>query len=157
MECFKCHAESSNGSKFCSNCGKSFQNTVVRGESDTSTNSKKEAWSHPESIAAYKSIKNGKLNTNLILYGVTILSMIIFSEFGLLVYTFSGLLVLAFFMYNLSYDLNSTEYYSIKYSKVDGQHRCIYCGNKGIYKSTVYKEGTLISKCSSCQKFLFSS
>ncbi len=54
--------------------------------------------------------------------------------------------------------LSEKDYYSIPYSRdAGGSHRCIFCGHRGIWKSTVYQTNTVVSKCSKCQELLFTS
>ena len=36
-----------------------------------------------------------------------------------------------------------------------GVHRCIFCGNRGIYRQGQYKTNNTHSNCSKCQKHLF--
>lgn len=53
---------------------------------------------------------------------------------------------------------NEQEYYSLPNTKNDnGQHQCLFCGHRGIYKSTIYKTNTVVSKCSKCEEELFRS
>lgn len=52
--------------------------------------------------------------------------------------------------------LTKNQYYSLKSSRnKNGEHQCIFCGNKGIYKSTIYKTSSVVHKCSKCQQTLF--
>lgn len=37
----------------------------------------------------------------------------------------------------------------------DGSHACVYCGNPGIYRSTVYRTNLVRCACSKCGKRLF--
>lgn len=47
--------------------------------------------------------------------------------------------------------LTANEYYSIVHSRYrNGQHRCIKCGSKGIYKSTPYRSNRTNCQCSKC-------
>lgn len=51
---------------------------------------------------------------------------------------------------------NEREYYSVPGSKdARGQHRCIHCGHRGIYKHGKYKSNTKFSDCSKCRKNLW--
>lgn len=52
--------------------------------------------------------------------------------------------------------LTSDYYYMIDKSKdKHGNHRCIYCGGKGVHKRTIYKTDDVVAKCTKCQKTLF--
>lgn len=49
------------------------------------------------------------------------------------------------------------EYYSVPGSMdTDGNHRCIFCGNKGIYHHGKYKSYVKYADCSKCKKNLWS-
>ena len=52
--------------------------------------------------------------------------------------------------------LSQAEYYSITGScDHNGEHRCIFCGNKGIYRQGEYAGNTKYAQCSKCQEALF--
>lgn len=52
--------------------------------------------------------------------------------------------------------LSHTQYYALEGTQgPDGEHRCVLCGWKGIYRSTVYKTNTVHCKCAKCKTLLF--
>lgn len=52
--------------------------------------------------------------------------------------------------------LTQAEYYSISGSRrPDGKHRCIFCGNPGIYTQGEYAGSTKYAQCSKCREPLF--
>ncbi len=63
----------------------------------------------------------------------------------LTLFAFSG------FMWNMT----ERQYYSLPGTGSPSQHRCVLCGNKGIYRSTIYKTNTVRHICSKCRTELF--
>ena len=59
--------------------------------------------------------------------------------------------------------IRQSQYYSLPGSRFgDGDHRCIFCGNRakdgrGIYTHGQYKSSTKFHECSKCKKVLFAS
>jgi hypothetical protein len=52
--------------------------------------------------------------------------------------------------------LNSSEYRALPDAlNQHGEHQCLFCGGRGIYKSTIYRTNTVLCKCSKCKKHLF--
>lgn len=172
MQCFKCQHDNQKGSKFCSKCGKNFQShkaTQLEYNKSTDSNiSNREHVNYPQQNAldALKKIEEEKSsNINKLWLGY----FIIIISFGILSFLDSFSKYNSFFMFvgfaltilNIIITshikkLSDTQYYSIPMSKnSQGQHRCIFCGNKGIYKSTIYKTNTTVNACSKCQEVLY--
>lgn len=68
--------------------------------------------------------------------------------------------VAAIFLYTMQSNgyrwLFSSEYYSITGSTdQDGQHRCIFCGHKGIFRQGQYRSNATYASCSKCKTSLF--
>lgn len=52
--------------------------------------------------------------------------------------------------------LSEKEYYSFTGSRtVNGDHQCLFCGHKGIYKKGEYGTQNVYASCSKCKKQLF--
>jgi hypothetical protein len=52
--------------------------------------------------------------------------------------------------------LSPSEYYSFPGARFEsGQHRCIFCGAKGIYRRGEYKTNNKYAQCSQCESPLF--
>lgn len=52
--------------------------------------------------------------------------------------------------------LNNKQYHSLEgATKTNGSHQCLFCGNTGVYKSTVYKTHITECSCSQCEKHLY--
>jgi len=52
--------------------------------------------------------------------------------------------------------LRVAEYYQVPGSKSeDGEHLCIFCGGRGIYKHTIYQTYSTLADCSKCKKNLW--
>ena len=77
-------------------------------------------------------------------------------------YVFIGILVITdiflLILIEALSTINAAEYRSLPHStSADGQHRCIYCGGRGIYKHGQYKSNTVWHDCSKCGVTLFTS
>ncbi len=52
--------------------------------------------------------------------------------------------------------LHRDHYYTLSSSMTrNGNHQCIFCGGRGIYRSTIYRTNITIARCTSCQRILF--
>lgn len=171
MKCFKCQHDNPNKSNFCSKCGKKFQSKNYKdiqlnnGEKEKFIQSNI-IYPQQESINALKLIKEKKSSMiNKIWFGyVTIISTLAiinifvhiegYTQFFIFFGIFLTILILVLTQ-NMQ-RLSENQYYSIPISLDEKeQHRCIFCGNKGIYKSTIYKTNTTVNACSKCKEVLF--
>ncbi|ATB42945.1 hypothetical protein CYFUS_008424 [Cystobacter fuscus] len=56
----------------------------------------------------------------------------------------------------LSMRVSASNYYSIPHSNdAEGEHRCIFCGNRGIWRKGVCRTNDKIANCSKCKAQLF--
>lgn len=52
--------------------------------------------------------------------------------------------------------VRESEYYALPHSRdYAAQHRCIHCGNRGIYRKGEYRSTNTYAYCSKCGAFLF--
>ena len=67
------------------------------------------------------------------------------------------LVVAAFIYFGMVGDwMTPYEYYSIRGSRyANGDHRCVYCGWRGIWRKGEYQGNTTYCRCSKCKKALF--
>ena len=69
---------------------------------------------------------------------------------------FVAIISLILILAALSCQLTNKQYHSLKGTINDsGEHQCVFCGNKGIYKSTPYKTNITECRCSKCKEHLF--
>lgn len=158
MKCFKCEHVNTAGSQFCSKCGRDFhskKNNHKKSQPDTQK--------FPEEQAV--SMYNARLQEKK--YNSAFVAIVYLFAVGLTYYInakdmhafliISGIIsmfaLVGFFQRkHMTYDY----YYTIPTSKdINGQHQCILCGNKGIYKSTIYRTSTVVHSCSKCSQPLF--
>lgn len=160
MECFKCHHENQKDSKFCSKCGKGFQRKTDKKEIISSHYPQKEA------LNFLKSIEEKKQKTYVKLCGGFLISIILSGSLMFItdhleymtfyIYFTIFLMIISLLLNSKLKKLSDNEYYTIPTSQDnDGQHHCIFCGNKGIYKNTIYKTNTTINSCSKCKEVLY--
>jgi hypothetical protein len=167
MECFKCHTKMPDGSKFCSNCGKSFQKKDANFNSQDSSkenNATNSGWPRQESIDAFNNIVISRKKTfskiRRFLWLVILIGSVYFyvteeKKLQDTVLIISAVLCIAVLFVRPG-RLSSGQYYSIPHSKgSDGKHRCIWCGNRGIYKHGEYKTNNTYFDCSKCSAALY--
>lgn len=81
-----------------------------------------------------------------------IASFLFFKEALIFVFIIGIILILS----SLKTHLNSHQYHLLVDSKsLNGKHQCIFCGNKGIYRSTPYRTNITECRCSKCKEHLF--
>lgn len=70
---------------------------------------------------------------------------------------FFGLFIGALlFLGGIKSTLSAKAYYRLPGTQgVDGEHRCVMCGWRGIYRSTIYKTQTVTASCAKCKTHLF--
>lgn len=155
MKCFDCNHENENGSKFCSNCGKNFR---------PKRNDNKINQVYPDANAIKMHADRLKERANspfkmIVLYLSSLVFMLFMSNgnfkyFGIAALVL-GLLSLTLYL-KIKKSVDEQFYYTIPTSKDEhGNHRCIFCGNKGIHKSTIYRTSTTVNTCTKCRTGLF--
>ncbi len=144
---------------FCSHCG------TPRGAAKKQIKTFTPALQTPEGRRVYAQILQEKKNKNR----WTLLFIFLNLAVGALLY-FNGLfsthmlawltpLIILFLLLGVFAHIGSwhhKDYLRIPGSTDDkGEHRCIHCGHKGIYRSTIYKTNTTLANCASCRKHLW--
>lgn len=163
MKCFKCEHNNQKKALFCSNCGRDFKGKNKNpSQSIQKDNSSFIQYPHQESITQFNSITQKKKKTSFIIWGLfavtVILSLFISHEItALLPLLLIGLVITAI-AHGFIKKVSEKQYYSLVGARdSSGQHRCVWCGNIGIYKRTIYKTTTTVSSCSKCKHELFSN
>lgn len=160
MKCFKCNHENTKGSKFCSNCGKHFHKKKTQVEKDTI---KSVTYPNEEAVKLHTAKQKERAYNSTIIWSIYIVILVlifIFSAGQIMAVVLGGLFSLVFALtFALATKTVTPEYYySLPGSKnLHGEHTCIFCGNRGIYKSTIYKTNITVNACSKCKKPLFNN
>lgn len=167
MQCFFCNAVSTVEANFCGTCGRHFRSQADHGNrpKDARWSNMKSPYPHDESINQWHELKRQRLSLALTWVGVLGLSAILIGRF----YLGSNLSsLISFFpvVFGLIIGINvfiyvkrvrGKHYYGIAHSRDNnGNHRCIFCGNRGIYKQGEYKTNNTHCHCSKCEKLLYS-
>lgn len=171
MQCVQCDHKLPKVGLFCSFCGQEIEKSNF--EKKNLPKPKKKKRSNDElmkisldSLAVLKSrIRNHAVNRNwtmlgcILLYTLSLTVVIIFAD---LKYIFDHAILLApylvfiVFLKSPTRSITRKEYYTIAHSSNEhGAHRCIFCGNRGIYIRGQYKSDVKHSQCSRCGKTLF--
>jgi hypothetical protein len=161
MKCFQCNHESRPGSRFCGNCGRNFQKrAAIIGPAPAQ-------WPHAESIDAWKRLFTQKtlavIKVLRVLWCVSIIGLAgywISLGHAWMIYQLAWVIPVVIVIHGIIRvtALSSPQYYSLPFSKGQGgEHRCIFCGNRGIRRRGEYKTTITYSNCSKCGQQLFVS
>lgn len=161
MKCFSCQAECPSAARFCPNCGRDFRPKKPE---------RREAPSHDmarmreESLRQLQLLRAKKSERSVWVCGVALAVAVMLTGliwFGIPqpgVLLFAGVVPLflggAVAMYLKA--MRSSDYYAIAHSRDSaGHHRCIWCGNKGIWRQGEYATNNTHHRCSKCQVHFF--
>lgn len=151
MNCPKCKTLSGPAASFCMNCG---FNLVSYGERKKKENDARVGM-RAESMAGLDKVKAGKTKWCFIFVGVggtlaVICGSLANSTTALIVLGVTGLACY------LAMRFDSDDYYSVPHSRdAQGNHRCIYCGARGVYKQGEYKTQKTHASCTKCETHLY--
>ena len=157
MNCFNCRAECAPSSAFCSRCGRSLSPKENSPISSLKNQKTRMDGGYParETLDALIALRKKRLGQISVLCG---LAAVVAAAAAIFLGPFTVLFVVVpalwfgFWLYGIS----SKDYYALPYARDEsGNHRCIFCGNKGIYRKGEYKTNNTHSSCSKCQKHLF--
>jgi predicted RNA-binding Zn-ribbon protein involved in translation (DUF1610 family) len=169
MECYDCHHHNPPGSKFCSNCGKSFVSRKQGARNDRPQREQREPrvqrepdYPHKEGLAALDEWEKRRLTLQLQLSGVTAVIVVVgclgtlfTKESAIFIVCMVLALIMGAWIATLT-TRSSSDYYELPGSTDEhGDHRCIHCGHRGIYRRTPYATQSTIASCSKCQAELF--
>lgn len=183
-KCFDCGAEFQPGARFCSQCGRNFRaatggrrrepqkaaspqgapphsESILRAENGGRHREPPKAASpqgdypYSESIDAWEALKASKRNTAMWIFAVgAVLTVAATAVFGVTAAMVGGVMTLIVIM--ISMRVSASAYYAIPHSlDAKGEHRCIFCGNRGIWRKGVYRTNNKIANCSKCKAELF--
>lgn len=157
MECFYCTTAYTPGAAFCSACGRSLRPKEYS-SSPPLVNKKNQicgGYPHPETLDALVALRKKRLGQISVLCGLAVVASAAAAVFfGAIAALFVVVpaLGIGFWLYRIS----SKDYYALPHARdASGNHRCIFCGNKGIYRKGEYKTNNTHRSCSKCQKHLF--
>lgn len=168
--CLECKAELSSDAEFCHKCGnpvssppsqEAASGRSCRGQPDPEllAKSRAEHATLRADILSKARAKAGKAIT-FFLASCYVLAMFWAEDSGsngfYYFLAFYGVVILTSIFMGRDRWLSQAEYYSITGSRDDnGEHRCLFCGNRGIYRHGEYAGNTQYAKCSKCQEPLF--
>lgn len=153
MNCGKCNLSSPSQASFCASCGNNFRRTSQQENELRASHEGHRA----ESVAKWQEITDTKDKNSLYCVGaglvLALAGWFIFSVWGVF-----GAIALAGLGCYLVTRFHSDDYYSIPHSRdSNGDHRCVLCGNKGIYRQGEYKTQNTHSSCTKCKTHLYTN
>ena len=165
MNCFECGKPFEAGANFCSRCGRNFHSKTNR---RAKSNTARTVFSGPSAAAldGLKGIKLRRIRKAKVAATIGAGLACVMGGYLLVYERQPALLILPAILFvmltvMLHYYTNQvsmSEYRSLPDAiGSDGNIRCIYCGNRGIYKHGEYRSSTVWHDCSKCGQTLFTS
>jgi hypothetical protein len=167
--CHDCRHELPYGASYCSYCGRQICKSSERLAEEAKrkerrlaeqalSNNGREAYINYRKKLAHLAAKRNPVVWGLFsIFGLIALACF-FLNLGIAVvvaFTVMAIVSLGFY-FNPNRWLSSSEYYSFPGSRFEnGQHRCIFCGAKGIFRQGEYKTDNKYAQCSKCESSLF--
>jgi hypothetical protein len=141
MHCTACNHTNDGRAKFCSNCGTALGNA---GPPRTKgSGGGRGLYPHAEGIAAFNEASSAKAMGRIYGYCALMLPTLVV-----------GIVVAS--VVNWMCTFRESEYRELPGAQdTEGQHRCVHCGGRGLWKRTPYKSNSTIAACSSCKTELF--
>ena len=155
MHCYKCRAENAPNSKSCRNCGKIFSRPAG-GEIGLNDYPNKVG---QEALASLKA-KKSKRGILVLLIGLGLVASFAatayFMHNGWFAVGAFVAVILVLNMVAVVSRIYEADYSSLPGARDErGDHRCIHCGNRGIWRRTPYATNTTIAACSKCKIDLY--
>jgi predicted RNA-binding Zn-ribbon protein involved in translation (DUF1610 family) len=163
--CFDCGAEFQPNARFCSQCGRNFRAPKVakaakaaksvRRQEPPEAASPRSSYPHDESIEAWEELKASKRNRAKGFFTVgAVLAVAAAVIFGLP--ALIGGVALTIIVLSFTLRMSASDYYSIPHARdAEDEHRCIFCGNRGIWYKGIYRSNAKVANCSKCKEELF--
>lgn len=162
-KCPNCQVAVSPNAKFCQNCG---HQAVALREPRRRLSSGSEGSGAAEHAALWaETLNKAKARTRkaFIFFGVSCFLLVLYwmqdpdpSPFNYFM-VFYAALALTGVLRGRARWLTRAEYYSLSDSRDEsGEHRCVFCGHRGIHTQGEYASNVKYSRCSACQEPLFS-
>ena len=159
MKCFTCNNIFSQEAKFCLNCGRDLGKPLAPQPKQSSSSASRptNAYPHPMSLANWQDMKARKLKNSLLLVGLALLvPFVIWLVNGISFVEIIAAFIACTWSVLYVHRVSQKNYYTLPSARDEsGEHRCIFCGGRGIYRKGVYNSSTVHSNCSKCQKRLF--
>jgi hypothetical protein len=170
VKCSTCHAECTTGAFFCSRCGCAISSQGQPSPAATAAPDRRlpNAYPYPESLVAWKAVKTRNLKAAFIWGGLGVAAAVavgfamggleaaLNGELTLGAFAAFATLIATTWVVTWVHRVSSRDYYLLPHARdASGEHRCIFCGNRGIYRRGQYKTNNTLSSCSKCQQHLF--
>jgi hypothetical protein len=143
QRCTACNTKSISSAPFCRSCGANLSMGF------TGLPSLEESRQRYHNLRACMKDRAAKRNTKVITLVVLLLAGAY--ALGMRFPVLALCLFPLFFLVDANRWLRKSEYYEIPGSSTPrGEHRCIFCGGRGIYRKGQYKSNAKFASCSKC-------
>lgn len=109
---------------------------------------------HQESLVAYAKLEASKTE----LFGRVAAAGTLLATGAYVLHWWLGALSVMLLIGVLTYvrRIRMKDYYGLPHSRdADGEHRCIFCGNRGVWRRGEYRTENTHAHCSKCQEHLY--
>ncbi len=158
MICHECKHDCPDGSNFCPKCGRNFKPKRSPRKEGSPVESAPAAsnYPNPASLESYRAKRREVRNTALTAAAIVLacgLGYGFAKENGFLIIASP---IIALFVYSAMGRFTASSYYAVDGARgQDGEHRCIFCGARGIYRKGEYRTDKKTASCAKCGTFLF--
>lgn len=162
--CFRCETELPQGASFCPGCGKDVR--PAREKVKKEHQKPEQTAASQKALDEYRRIRHSiaaqanwiNKRVMIVQFAATLICLLaVYNPLDLSWADAPGAVagivcIVCFFLYEKSDRwLEPGEYYQIEGSRAnDGKHRCISCGNRGIYRKGEYASDVTYAMCSKC-------
>lgn len=168
MKCFDCGEDLTPQTRFCGNCDREIKKRNGIGARREACGIPRQAFPIPEALIALKGWEAAKEGRHAKLMrklkriaGIIMLVSGIYclSQNGdaaaAIVFAVGALLLLFSFAAG-SLARSERVYYAFPGSRgTNGEHQCIFCGGRGVHKSTPHKANSTVANCTKCRENLW--
>lgn len=155
MNCWACNGVISRDMAFCSGCGKSLKGSKRSPDAAAKPASRR----NEAAVLVFEQVKadidSRQTTAWAVCAGAGFSAFALYSWAPEPWFMVAGIVAVAAFLWRISIsNLSSSDYYALP-GVSEADHACIFCGGKGLWRSTPYKTNTTLCKCSKCKEELF--
>lgn len=150
ITCRGCGESCPDGSRFCLYCGGDMSADATATPQRLCNGS----YPHQESLIAYARLEASKSKV----FGLVAAAGTMLATGAYFIHWWLAAVSAILLVGVLTYvrRIRMKEYYKLPHSRdADGEHRCIFCGNRGVWRRGEYRTDNTHAHCSKCQEHLY--